>query len=394
VTYNLRFDKILPIISRTEQRSEDMSRVSNILFRHGGLSIILSPFLFKFPSRFFRLGSVPIATFSVIYGIVPRSWLPRLSFVVTAKESATGDKNEPTVVEPSSTSLISSPPTSSPTLNPHIDSTSSSSASSEESFQKKKKSRLIDLVDAHNSRDDHVAIKRLLTEYHAEETDDPRLLWRYSRALYELSNGPSTDTNSDSKKDLLQEAFRLAKRAVDVAKSNDASAAKDVAKDKRHGGSGAAAASEAHLWYAIVLESLGKWRSLRDRIADAFVIKDHYLKSLQLKPQSAIVLHCLGSWCYTIASVNWFERKLAQWTAQDLPVSTFEEALGYFRAAEEVSPNFYSLNLLFIAKCYIQLKNEVKANEYLERVVNFAPLRSDEDRNAVKEAQRLLILED
>ena len=50
--------------------------------------------------------------------------------------------------------------------------------------------------------------------------------------------------------------------------------------------------------------------------------------------------------------------------------------------------------MLFIAKCYAHMKNEAKANEYLERVVNFTPLRSDEDANAVKEAQRLLLIDD
>ena len=78
----------------------------------------------------------------------------------------------------------------------------------------------------------------------------------------------------------------------------------------------------------------------------------------------------------------------------DPPSSTYEEALGYFRAAEEVSPNFYSQNLLFIAKCYAQLKNDAKANEYLEKVVNFAPIRSDEDADAVKEARRMLLTDD
>lgn len=352
--------------------------VSNIYGRLSGslraARIALAPTVFKLLSRFVRFGALPVSAIPIIYGILPTSRLFTAPFV-SAKEF---ESPPPSSLSPSSSSPHSSTP----------------AKTADDSILRKKKSRLIDLVDAHNSRDDHVAVKRLLTEFRAEETDDPRLLWRYSRTLYELSasNSASDDTGTSSRDSLL-EAFRFANRAVAAvviaaAKGNPSeSAAAAAGKNNNKNNDGAA---EAHLWYAIILEALGKWKTLREKIADSFVVKDHYLKSLQLKPQSAIVLHCLGSWCYTIASVNWFERKLAHYTSQDLPVSTYEEALGYFRAAEEVSPHFYSLNLLFIAKCYIQLRNEVKADEYLERVVNFAPIRSKEDENAVKEAQRLL----
>jgi len=183
---------------------------------------------------------------------------------------------------------------------------------------------------------------------------------------------------------LLREALVFAERAVVAA---------EIAVDAKTAGANADAA-DAHLWFAIVLEALGQGKELRDKIADAFVIKEHYLKSLQSKPQNAVVLHCLGSWCFTIASINWFERKLAQTLFLDPPTSTYEEALGYFLAAEEVSPNFYSLNLLFIAKCYVRLKEEVKAGDFFQRVVHFAPVRSEEDADAVKEAQMMLLIDD
>ena len=60
----------------------------------------------------------------------------------------------------------------------------------------------------------------------------------------------------------------------------------------------------------------------------------------------------------------------------------------------QVSPSFYSVNLLFIAKCYVRMKQEVKAEDYFERVVHFAPVRSEEDADAVKEAQRMLLIDD
>ena len=363
--------------------------------------------------RVLGLGTFSICSFIYEFASLHRERLsislPRV-LAEEAVEEAPSLSSTPTSA-PSTSAPTSSPSSpAAPNLSPSP--VSGASIQTDELLLKKKKSRLIDLVDAHNSRDDHVAAKRLLTEFRADESDDPRLLWRFSRTLYELSTVtsltydtasfsdsegsqgslpfswsslyrgmlyrlsiiPSTATSTTSK-EALQEALRCAERAVAASKDGPV-------------------AAEAHLWYAIVLEALGRWKPLRERIADNFVIKHHYLKSLQFKPQSAVVLHCLGSWCYTVASINWRERKLAQLIAQDPPSSTYEEALGYFRAAEEVSPNFYSLNLLFIAKCYLKLKNEAKANEYLERVQNFAPIRSPEDEDAVKEAQRLLLMED
>ena len=57
--------------------------------------------------------------------------------------------------------------------------TGSSSSSSNEAKRRKKeelrRKRLIDLVDAKNSKEDHHSARRLLREFKAEETGDPRV---------------------------------------------------------------------------------------------------------------------------------------------------------------------------------------------------------------------------
>lgn len=52
------------------------------------------------------------------------------------------------------------------------------------------------------------------------------------------------------------------------------------------------------------------------------------------------------------------------------PSGTYEEALEHFLKAEEKKPNFYSMNLLLIAKCYQNLKNNEKAKEYFTLAAN------------------------
>lgn len=52
------------------------------------------------------------------------------------------------------------------------------------------------------------------------------------------------------------------------------------------------------------------------------------------------------------------------------PTGTYEEALDNFLIAEYKKPGFYSLNLLFIGKCYNYLGDKEKAKEFLTKASN------------------------
>jgi len=231
--------------------------------------------------------------------------------------------------------------------------------------EKRKEARLVALLDASFARDDVSEACQLLLDHKAEETDNPELLWRYARTLYERSK--LFDVEESRCRDSVNLALTFASRAV----------------------AGGPNVAEAHLWLALCLEASGKWKRIDEKIKDSFIVKEHLDMALQCNPQSEVVLHSLGSWCLTAASFSWVERRFAQLLFLDLPQSTYEEALGFFRAAEEVAPHSYSLNLLFIAKCYAKLKDEDKTTEFLELVVDFVP-RDDDDRQAIQEAKNML----
>ncbi len=65
------------------------------------------------------------------------------------------------------------------------------------------------------------------------------------------------------------------------------------------------------------------------------------------------------------------------------------QALNYFLAAERVQPMFYSVNHLYIAKCYIALNDVDKAIPYLISAFKF-PVISVDDNNVHKESEQLL----
>ncbi|KAJ8302918.1 hypothetical protein KUTeg_019314 [Tegillarca granosa] len=66
-----------------------------------------------------------------------------------------------------------------------------------------------------------------------------------------------------------------------------------------------------------------------------------------------------------------------------------EKALKYFKQAEDVDPNFYSMNLLMIGKTYVRLQNYRLALLFLSRAKDY-PVKTPDDQQAHKEAVELL----
>ncbi|KAL8181952.1 UNVERIFIED_CONTAM: Regulator of microtubule dynamics protein 1 [Gekko kuhli] len=85
----------------------------------------------------------------------------------------------------------------------------------------------------------------------------------------------------------------------------------------------------------------------------------------------------------------WYQSKIAAVLFATPPSSTYDEALQYFQKAEDIEPNFYSKNLLFLGKTLMKLKNRKMALLWLtkakERVAH-----TEEDKQVQKEAQELL----
>jgi len=71
------------------------------------------------------------------------------------------------------------------------------------------------------------------------------------------------------------------------------------------------------------------------------------------------------------------------------PTSSYEEALDNFLKAEEIDPNFYSVNLLMIGRTYLCLNDKEKARIYLTRARDY-PVETSEDAETAKTAEKLL----
>ncbi len=73
----------------------------------------------------------------------------------------------------------------------------------------------------------------------------------------------------------------------------------------------------------------------------------------------------------------------------ELPKATIHDALKKFLLAEEISPGFYSKNLLMIIKCYIELNARPAAMEFTKLLLN-RERTTQEDEDVHQELLKLI----
>uniref|UniRef100_A0A8D2KZ46 Regulator of microtubule dynamics protein 1 n=1 Tax=Varanus komodoensis TaxID=61221 RepID=A0A8D2KZ46_VARKO len=176
-----------------------------------------------------------------------------------------------------------------------------------------------------------------------KNSKNAQVLWRLARASRDLAH--LSHTSAEKKKQLTYEALEYAKAALEKDSS----------------------CFSVHKWYAICISDVGDYEGIKTKIANAFVIKEHFQKAIELNPKDATSLHLMGIWCYTFAEMPWYQSKIAAILFSTPPSSTYEEALRYFQKAEDVEPNFYSKNLLFLGKTYMKLNNRKMALLWLTK---------------------------
>ena len=111
---------------------------------------------------------------------------------------------------------------------------------------------------------------------------------------------------------------------------------------------------------------VGKFLPTKEKIRDAYLIKEHALKAAQLKPDDATTQYLLGRWCYTVANTDFVTRTAASLFFATPPSSTFEEALQYLLKANELNPNAIRTKIS-IGDTYAAIKDPTKAKEWYKK---------------------------
>ncbi|XP_076378694.1 regulator of microtubule dynamics protein 1 isoform X2 [Megalopta genalis] len=220
---------------------------------------------------------------------------------------------------------------------------------------------LLGKADALFDQENYKGIYDLLTNY--RDSGDVEILWRLSRALYKMSK---TATDVQGKK-MIYEAYDLINNALSIKEDHWA----------------------IHKWMSVILNSKCSYEGMKVQIRELYNIKTHMLRAIELNPTDATTMYMLGTWCYQVSDLAWYQRKVASVIFGEPPTSSFEEALKYFQNAEEVDPNFYSHNLLMLGKSFLKLNQKNEALKYLKMAAEY-PAKNDDDHLAKQEAQKLL----
>ncbi|XP_020902706.1 regulator of microtubule dynamics protein 1 [Exaiptasia diaphana] len=196
------------------------------------------------------------------------------------------------------------------------------------------------------------------------ESNNPEIVWRLARAA---RNKAEKSVNEEDKKTLTYKGYEFAKKAVELDDKNFA----------------------CHKWLGIMLSNVGDFEATKVKIQNAYKIKEHFEKSIELSPNDPTCRYLLGVWCFTVANMPWYQRKVAAALFATPPSSSFEEALDHFEKAEALEPNFFSKNHLMLGKTYYSLKKYEEAKVWLLKATNHPEITTD-DIEANKQAEELL----
>ncbi|KAG7377134.1 Regulator of microtubule dynamics protein 1 [Phytophthora pseudosyringae] len=190
------------------------------------------------------------------------------------------------------------------------------------------------------------------------------ILWRLARACNYLVDEKSSP---DEKKALALEGLADAEKAY-ALKSDSAASNK---------------------WMAIMTSTVGNFRDLKEKIAGAYVIRDHIQRAIELDPTDATSHNILGQWCLAFADMTWIEKRAAAALFGTPPTATYEEAVQHFQAAESISPGFWKKNVFLLAQTYMKMKRTKEAAEWV-LMAKTVPIKTKEDEDVARDIAALM----
>ncbi|KAN0006538.1 hypothetical protein ACTFIU_003251 [Dictyostelium citrinum] len=177
--------------------------------------------------------------------------------------------------------------------------------------------------------------------------------WRLARAYYNQSD---LEEDRDTKLKYIQSSLEIINKFISTNEHPD-----------------------LYKWWAISTSGLGEYLGAREKVGNAPKIHDYAIKSLELRPNDSITLFLLGRWSYSVASISWIERGVANTLFGKVPNATYQEALDYFLKSYEVDPTLIRC-IVSIADCYTQLKQYEKAKEYYTIAASMTPKNKFEEK--------------
>ena len=199
----------------------------------------------------------------------------------------------------------------------------------------------------------------------AEQSDpeNPEVLYRISNC-----NAESVDFASDEKekKAYAQTALKYAKQAVERDPSS----------------------SEAHLSLAIASGKITDFVDNRTKMEYSRVIQREAEKAIQLNPKNDLAYLVLAKWNFEMSDLNPILRGIAQMLYGQVPDSSQEKAIEYFKKAISIAPNRIVHHFGYAQALERMGKKEEARAEY-QKVLRLTAT-DREDRDDQREAAKAL----
>ena len=117
----------------------------------------------------------------------------------------------------------------------------------------------------------------------------------------------------------------MAKESIDDAARREQLMRKGLALVQAAYAQKGAEDSAVNKWSGIMLGAMGEFLPTKEKIANAYTIKDFFLKGVALRADDPTLHHCLGAWCWSVLQIGMIERGLASVIFGAPPSSSFEE---------------------------------------------------------------------
>ena len=179
----------------------------------------------------------------------------------------------------------------------------------------------------------------LLEKLDKENSSNVEVMWRLARCHYLLakeaiSDAGKRETHMRTALSLIEKAYAAQKDSFSVNK-----------------------------WFGILLGSMGEFISTKEKIGNAWKIKEFFDKALEIKPDDATTWHALGVWSWNVYNIGFMERGIASALFATPPSATVDDCEKCFMKSFELNSGDVA-NCLKLGDVYYAKKDWKEAKRF------------------------------
>lgn len=203
--------------------------------------------------------------------------------------------------------------------------------------------------------------------------DDVEVVWRLGRAMYAKA---MEGTDKAQRKELMEKAVELLK-PFSLPEKKEGEEGEEKREEKPVN-------VDAIKWYAAILGVLGDYLPSKEKIGNAFKIRDAFVKAIEMRPDDAHAHFCLGKWCWGVLQIGWLERQAASVLFATPPSSTYEECEQHLLRSHELNPKQPGV-LQLLGELNYQQKKWAEAKKWFEEAAAVTP-KTEAQKRIVEES--------